>query len=118
MTQIEHLAERGGTAIIASSNAERFKQAVATIDLSDEQEIQSFFHKIGDFDHLVFTAGDTLQLNELAATDLRDPTPYALCRLLISKKKRKEHEFHSSSKVTSVRIATSCPTVFRACRDG
>jgi NAD(P)-dependent dehydrogenase (short-subunit alcohol dehydrogenase family) len=67
------------TAIIASSNADRVKQAVATLDgkaeghtldLSNERDIQSFFQKIGDFDHLVFTAGDTLQLNELAATDL------------------------------------------------
>jgi len=30
----------------------------------------TFFQKIGGFDHLVFTAGDTLQLDELAATDL------------------------------------------------
>ena len=51
-----------------------FKQAVATLDgkaeghtldLSNERDIQNFFQKIGDFDHLVFTAGDTLQLNEL-----------------------------------------------------
>src|SRR5260370_1461669 len=70
---------QGATAIIASSNAERVKQAVATLDgkaeghaldLSNERDIQNFFQKIGDFDHLVFTAGDTLQLNELAATDL------------------------------------------------
>ena len=70
---------RGARAIIASSNAERVKQAVATLDgkaeghaldLSNERDIQNFFQKIGDFDHLVFTAGDTLQLNELAATDL------------------------------------------------
>jgi len=66
----------GATAIIASSNA---KQAVATLDgkaeghaldLSNERDVQDFFQKIGDFDHLVFTAGDTLQLSELAATDL------------------------------------------------
>src|SRR6266850_6763969 len=70
---------QGATAIIASSNADRVKQAVATLDakaeghtldLSNERDIQSFFQKIGDFDHLVFTAGDTLQLNELVATDL------------------------------------------------
>jgi NAD(P)-dependent dehydrogenase (short-subunit alcohol dehydrogenase family) len=70
---------QGATAIIASSNADRVKQAVATLDgkaeghaldLSKERDIQNFFQKIGDFDHLVFTAGDTLQLNELAATDL------------------------------------------------
>src|SRR5260370_1612964 len=70
---------QGATAIIASSNAERVKQAVATLDgkaeghaldLSNERDIQNFFQRIGDFDHLVFTAGDTLQLNELVATDL------------------------------------------------
>jgi NAD(P)-dependent dehydrogenase (short-subunit alcohol dehydrogenase family) len=70
---------RGARAIIASSKADRVKQAVATLDgdaeghtldLSKERDIQIFFQKIGDFDHLVFTAGDTLQLNELAATDL------------------------------------------------
>jgi NAD(P)-dependent dehydrogenase (short-subunit alcohol dehydrogenase family) len=67
---------QGATAIIASSNPDRVKQAVATLDgkaeghaldLSNER---NFFQKIGDFDHLVFTAGDTLPLNELAATDL------------------------------------------------
>jgi NAD(P)-dependent dehydrogenase (short-subunit alcohol dehydrogenase family) len=70
---------QGATAIVASSNADRVKQAVATLDgkaeghtldLSSERDIQNLFRKIGDFDHLVFTAGDTLQLNELAATDL------------------------------------------------
>jgi NAD(P)-dependent dehydrogenase (short-subunit alcohol dehydrogenase family) len=71
--------DHGAAAIIASSNADRVKQAVATLDgkaeghaldLSNERDIQNYFQKIGDFDHLVFTAGDTLQLNELAATDL------------------------------------------------
>jgi NAD(P)-dependent dehydrogenase (short-subunit alcohol dehydrogenase family) len=70
---------RGARAIIASSNANRVQQAVATLDgkaeghaldLSNERDIQNFFQKIADFDDLVFTAGDTLQLNELAATDL------------------------------------------------
>ncbi|HET9401813.1 MAG TPA: SDR family oxidoreductase [Candidatus Acidoferrales bacterium] len=70
---------RGARAIIASSNAERVKQAVETLDgtaeghtldLSNERDIQTFFQKIGDFDHLVFTAGDALQLSDLAATDL------------------------------------------------
>jgi NAD(P)-dependent dehydrogenase (short-subunit alcohol dehydrogenase family) len=75
----QQVVARGARAIIASSNAERVKQAVGaldghaeghTLDLSKERDIQTFFQKIGDFDHLVFTAGDTLQLNELVATDL------------------------------------------------
>jgi NAD(P)-dependent dehydrogenase (short-subunit alcohol dehydrogenase family) len=75
----QQVVARGGRATIASSNADRVKQAVATLDgkaeghtldLSNERDIQDFFQNIGDFDHLVFTAGDTLQLNELVATDL------------------------------------------------
>jgi len=75
----EQVVACGARAIIASSNAERVKQAVKTVDgkpeghtldLSDERDIQNFFHEIGDFDHLVFTAGDALQLNVLEATDL------------------------------------------------
>src|SRR4029077_9680648 len=41
-----------------------------TLDLFNEREIQNFFQRISDFDHLVFTAGDTLQLDALEATDL------------------------------------------------
>jgi NAD(P)-dependent dehydrogenase (short-subunit alcohol dehydrogenase family) len=75
----QQAAAQGARAIIASSNADRVKQAVATLDgkaeghtldLSKERDIQNFFEKIGDVDHLVFTAGDTLQLNELVETDL------------------------------------------------
>lgn len=75
----QQVVARGARAIIASSNAERVKQAVAkldgkaeghTLDLSNERDIQNFFEKIGDFDHLAFTAGDALQLNVLEATEL------------------------------------------------
>ena len=75
----QQVVAQGATAIIASRDADRVKQAVATLDgkaeghaldLSNERDIQNFFQKIDDFEHLVFTAGDTLQLNELAATDL------------------------------------------------
>src|ERR1700747_456314 len=70
---------QGATAIVASSNADRVKQAVATLDghsegraldLANERDIENFFQDIGDFDHLVFPPGDALQLKELAATDL------------------------------------------------
>ena len=70
---------QGARAIIASSNAGRVQQAVTTLDgraeghtldLSNERDVRNFFQKIVDFDHLVFTSGDTLQLNVLTATDL------------------------------------------------
>ena len=37
----------------------------------DEKAVDSFFTNLGAFDHLVFTAGDSLQLHELADTDLK-----------------------------------------------
>jgi NAD(P)-dependent dehydrogenase (short-subunit alcohol dehydrogenase family) len=61
----QQVVAQGATGIIASSNADRVKEAVATLDakaeghtlnLSNERHIQEFFQKIGDFDHLVFTA--------------------------------------------------------------
>jgi NAD(P)-dependent dehydrogenase (short-subunit alcohol dehydrogenase family) len=72
-------AAQGGKVVIASSNAERVEKAVASVgrevqghavDLSDERAVASFFSKLGPFDHLAFTAGDSLHLHELAATDL------------------------------------------------
>jgi NAD(P)-dependent dehydrogenase (short-subunit alcohol dehydrogenase family) len=74
------VVEQEGEVVIASSNAERVKQAVTslgvkteghTLDLTDERAIQTFFKQLGSFDHLVFTAGDTLQLGELAVVDLK-----------------------------------------------
>jgi NAD(P)-dependent dehydrogenase (short-subunit alcohol dehydrogenase family) len=66
--------------VVVSSNASRVQQAVEsfdreaeghTVDLLNESAIADFFGKLGKFDHLVYTAGDTLQLNEVAAADLK-----------------------------------------------
>ncbi len=71
---------QGANAVIASSNAQRVRQVVTdlgekaegyALDVSDEPAVQSFFPKLGAFDHLVFTAGDSLQLNQLATADLK-----------------------------------------------
>ena len=75
----QQVVEQGAHPIIASSNGERVQKAVAsvggkaeghTLDLSDEASIERFFRKLGAFDHLVYTAGDTLQLKDLGAMDL------------------------------------------------
>jgi len=61
----QQVVARGARAIIASSNADGVKQAVATLDgkveghtldLSNERNIQNFFQKIGDFDHFSLPA--------------------------------------------------------------
>ena len=62
----EQAASHGANVVIVSSNAERVQEAV-----SDEGAVESFFKKLGVFDHLVFTAGDSLQLHQLAETDLK-----------------------------------------------
>jgi NAD(P)-dependent dehydrogenase (short-subunit alcohol dehydrogenase family) len=75
----EQAAAQGAKVVIASSNAERVQKAVEslgqnaqghTVDLSDESAVETLFTKLGAFDHLVFTAGDSLQLHDLASTDL------------------------------------------------
>jgi NAD(P)-dependent dehydrogenase (short-subunit alcohol dehydrogenase family) len=76
----EQAASQGAKIVIASSNPERVQKAVEAfggnaeghaLDLLDEQAIETLFTKLGAFDHLVFTAGDTLHLHDLAATDLK-----------------------------------------------
>jgi NAD(P)-dependent dehydrogenase (short-subunit alcohol dehydrogenase family) len=77
----QQAAEQGAELVIASSNAPRVREVVAslgakaqghTLDLMDEQAIETFFGKLGGFDHMVFTAGDTLHVNDLASTDLKN----------------------------------------------
>jgi len=76
----EEVASQGSEVVIVSSNAERVQQAIKSIggktqgqavDVSDEGTVESFFKKLGAFDHLVFTAGDSLHVHELALTDLK-----------------------------------------------
>src|ERR1700677_1363723 len=76
----ELAASQGAKIVIASSNSERVQKAVEklegnarghTLNLSYESAVENFFGKLGAFDHLVFTAGDTLHLHDLATTDLK-----------------------------------------------
>ena len=76
----EQAASQGAKVVIASRNVERIEKAIESlggnaqghaIDLSDEQAVETLFAKLGAFDHLVFTAGESLYLQDLAATDLK-----------------------------------------------
>ncbi len=76
----QQAAAQGAKVVIVSSNAERVRKAVACIsgeaqgqavDVSDEPAVRTFFTQFGSFDHLVFTAGDSLHLHDLASTDLQ-----------------------------------------------
>src|ERR1700724_3020371 len=66
----QQAASQGAQVVIASSRAERVQIDVEsiggnaeghTLDLSDEQAIETLFTKLGAIDHLVFTAGDSLR---------------------------------------------------------
>jgi NAD(P)-dependent dehydrogenase (short-subunit alcohol dehydrogenase family) len=76
----EQASSQGANVVIVSSNPERIQKAMQSIggdvdgqavDLSDERAVAALFTKLGPFDHLIFTAGDNLQLHPLADTDLK-----------------------------------------------
>ena len=78
-------AAAGAKIIIVSSNQGRIDAALQqlpehsegyTADLASESQIISLFEKIGNFDHLVFTAGENIKLGHLEATTIEDARMY------------------------------------------
>ncbi|MGH6818860.1 MAG: SDR family oxidoreductase [Methylovirgula sp.] len=72
-------AREGASVVIASSRRARVEEALATLpagaeghalDVSDETALKHLFARLGAFDHLVFTAGESLQLGKLANTEM------------------------------------------------
>jgi NAD(P)-dependent dehydrogenase (short-subunit alcohol dehydrogenase family) len=77
----EAATREGAQVVVASGRQQRVDRALASlpagseghvVDLTNEEQVSSFFARIGAFDHLVYTAGDSLLLSELAATSLAD----------------------------------------------
>jgi NAD(P)-dependent dehydrogenase (short-subunit alcohol dehydrogenase family) len=75
----EAAAQEGATVVVASSSRAKVDGAIArlpdgaeghVLDLSTEEGVRAYFDRIGEFDHLVFTAGDALQLGKLEETSL------------------------------------------------
>ncbi|HWX13779.1 MAG TPA: SDR family NAD(P)-dependent oxidoreductase, partial [Methylocella sp.] len=70
-------AKEDASVVIASSRKLRLDEALATLQAGAEgyaldltKAVKVFFAGLGPFDHLVFTAGETLQLGRLADTDI------------------------------------------------
>lgn len=72
-------ANEGAKVVVVSSSQNRVDNALAalpqgsegyTCNLTDEEQVSELFKKIGGFDHLVFTAGETLQLSELSTAKI------------------------------------------------
>jgi NAD(P)-dependent dehydrogenase (short-subunit alcohol dehydrogenase family) len=69
----------GADIIICSGSQQRVDQALnqlpdgtvgQVVDLSQELRIEKFFSATGSFDHLVYTAGESLNLNPIAGTEI------------------------------------------------
>lgn len=72
-------ASKGGHVIIVSSNQQRIDNALEELpysskgfvtDVTNESQVKALFEKIGLFDHLIFTAGESLILENVADTAL------------------------------------------------
>jgi NAD(P)-dependent dehydrogenase (short-subunit alcohol dehydrogenase family) len=72
-------AREGAALVLASSRQARIDAALQqlpagtqgqAVDLGDEAAIKALFARLGQFDHLVFTAGENLNLGPLADTDI------------------------------------------------
>jgi NAD(P)-dependent dehydrogenase (short-subunit alcohol dehydrogenase family) len=66
----------GAAVVIASSRRARLDHALASlqdgaegqvVDVADEAQVRALFERLGAFDHLMFTAGETLHLESLEA---------------------------------------------------
>lgn len=71
--------QAGAAAVVVSSRQARVDEALRQLgagaegyvaDLTDEAQIEALFARIGAFDHLVYTAGESLLLRDVAAVDL------------------------------------------------
>ena len=75
----ERAAAEGAAVVVASSHPDRIDPALEllpdtaegyTVDVRREDEVRDLFGRLGSFDHLAFTAGETLQIGPIAETDL------------------------------------------------
>jgi NAD(P)-dependent dehydrogenase (short-subunit alcohol dehydrogenase family) len=79
----------GAGVVIVSSNRQRIDQALKelpagseahAVNLSQEQNIKAFFDSIGNFDHLVYCAGENLSLAPIADTDIEQARQFFTVR--------------------------------------
>jgi NAD(P)-dependent dehydrogenase (short-subunit alcohol dehydrogenase family) len=82
-------AKQGARLVIVSSRQASLDSAMAqlppgsenhAVDLGNEAAVQDLFGKLGAFDHLVYTAGENLQLSTLPATDIEKAQRFWMVR--------------------------------------
>lgn len=77
----EAAAGQGASVMVASRNQENIDKAVSRlpagaeggqVDVTDERSVQDFFARAGEFDHLAYTAGQTLRMRQLGDLTIAD----------------------------------------------
>ena len=72
-------AEEGAKLVVVSSSQQKVDNSLMSlpissrgfaVDLTNEMQVIQFFDDIGKFDHLIFTAGDTLNFYNLLSIDI------------------------------------------------
>ncbi|MET8952551.1 SDR family oxidoreductase [Streptomyces sp. NPDC004533] len=75
----EAAGREGAAVVVASRRRENVDTALRrlpegsggrALDATDEDAVRAFFEAVGDFDHLVYTAGESLLMESLADSDL------------------------------------------------
>jgi NAD(P)-dependent dehydrogenase (short-subunit alcohol dehydrogenase family) len=75
----EAAAREGASVVVVSSRKEKVDNAISrlpqgleghVVDLSSEEQVRAFFSQIGEFDHLVFSAGESLLVENLSTIDM------------------------------------------------
>ncbi|MFK0157270.1 SDR family oxidoreductase [Streptomyces sp. NPDC090493] len=86
----EGAAREGARVVVASRRQESVDAALKVrpegsegqvLDARDEDAVRAFFTGIGAYDHLVYTAGDSIVLETLAATDIATARTFLDTRL-------------------------------------
>ena len=77
--------EDGALVVIVSGNEHQISNALKELpqgtegyfaDLTNEEEVKQVFEKVGNFDHLVFAAGERSELTKLSAIEIEDVKRY------------------------------------------
>jgi len=74
-------AAEGADLVVVSSRQSSVDKALGilpegtqgyAVDVSDEQQVKELFKKVGEFDHLIFSAGETLQIGDPGNINIAD----------------------------------------------
>lgn len=81
--------KEGASVVIVSSNPNRLSAALEllsdkstgfSVDLSNEENIKNLFNQIGNFDHLIYTAGENINMSMIDNMDIEESKNFFMIR--------------------------------------